>query len=150
MGRLTRHRLPAAAPAAVDLDAALASIEAMTMDDLRDLWRERRGGEPPAALSKDLIARVLTYRLQEEHLGGLDSWTRKRLDSSSPKKAVGPYRQVKCQSASNFDPRSASKNDPLVLHQRSALAGPGAGRGCGGPASAGYEGVGCIRLERGS
>jgi hypothetical protein len=43
----------------------------MNIDQLRALWRERRGKEAPIALSKDLIARALAYWAQEERLGGL-------------------------------------------------------------------------------
>jgi hypothetical protein len=44
----------------IDLGAAL------NIDELRALWREPMGRPVPGALSKDLIARVLTYRLQEQ------------------------------------------------------------------------------------
>ena len=66
-------------PAAIDRDAALAGITAMNVEQLRDLWRQKRGQEPPAAFSKDLIARALAYWLQEEVLGGLDPRIRKLL-----------------------------------------------------------------------
>jgi Protein of unknown function (DUF2924) len=66
-------------PAVIDLDAALAGVAAMNVEQLRDLWRQKRGQEPPAAFSKDLIARALAYWLQEEVLGGLDPRIRKLL-----------------------------------------------------------------------
>ena len=47
-------------PAVADLDAELGRIAAMTIDELRSLWRETRGREPPEALTKDLIARAKT------------------------------------------------------------------------------------------
>jgi hypothetical protein len=50
---------PAKTPAAIDLDAELAGVAAMNVEQLRELWRQKRGQEPPAALSKDLIARRL-------------------------------------------------------------------------------------------
>jgi hypothetical protein len=53
-------------PAAIDLDAALAGVAAMNVEQLRDLWRQKCGQEPPAAFSKDLIDRALAYWLQEE------------------------------------------------------------------------------------
>ena len=43
----------------------------MNIDQLRTVWRERRGEEAPTALSKDLIARALAYLTQEERLGRL-------------------------------------------------------------------------------
>src|SRR6202023_1087194 len=82
------------APAAVDLDAALAGIAAMNVAQLRELWRQKRGQEPPAAFSKDLIARALAYWLQEEALGGLDAHIRKLLGASSSREGP-PGRHVK-------------------------------------------------------
>ena len=61
----------ASQPAALDLDAELARIATLTIDQLRDEWQERLGLDPPPALSKDLIARVLSHRLQEKVVGGL-------------------------------------------------------------------------------
>jgi hypothetical protein len=76
-------RQPAKPRAAIDLDVGLAAIATMNVEQLRELWRQKRGQEPPAAFSKDLIARALTYWLQEEVLGGLDPRIRKLLDTSS-------------------------------------------------------------------
>ncbi len=53
----------------IDVDAELASIAAMSIDDLRTLWRRRRACDPPPALTKDLIARVLAWSLQVEAFG---------------------------------------------------------------------------------
>src|SRR3984957_2712880 len=80
MVRAQRPQMRGSRPAA-DVDAELERIAAMTIDELRRLWRERSGQGPPECFSKDLIARALTYRLQEEHLGGLDRQTRKLLAS---------------------------------------------------------------------
>ena len=85
---------PAKTPAAIDLDAGLAGIAAMNVEQLRELWRQKRGQEPPAALSKDLIARALAYWLQEEVLGGLDARVRKLLGASSSREGP-PARHVK-------------------------------------------------------
>ena len=61
----------ASQPAALNLDAELARIATLTMDQLRGKWRERIGLDPPPALSKDLIARVLSHQLQEKVVGGI-------------------------------------------------------------------------------
>ena len=81
-------------PAANDLEAELARIAAMSVNQLRDAWRRKCGGEPPGALSKDLIARALAHWLQEEHLGGLDPHVRK-LVGSLAKKNGAPVRHLK-------------------------------------------------------
>ena len=88
------RRRPARLPAAADLDDELGRIAAMTIDELRSLWREARGREPPEALTKDLIARALAHFLQDERLGGLKPQLRKLLASFSGKGQV-PMRHLK-------------------------------------------------------
>jgi hypothetical protein len=85
---------PAKTPASIDFDAGLAGIAAMNVEQLRDLWRQKRGQEPPAAFSKELLARALAYWLQEEVLGGLDARVRKLLSATSSG-AGPPARHVK-------------------------------------------------------
>ncbi len=57
-------------PAALDLDAALAGIAAMNVEQLSGLWRHKRGLEPPAAFS-NLITRLrqleIRLRTNTEH-----------------------------------------------------------------------------------
>ena len=94
MARSPDRRRPAFPPIVADLDAELDRLAKLGIEDLRALWRERRGQEPPEALSKDLIARVLAHWLQEARLGGLASHLRKLLVSISEKSAE-PVRRVK-------------------------------------------------------
>ncbi|MGH6798841.1 MAG: DUF2924 domain-containing protein [Roseiarcus sp.] len=91
------RRLPARLSAAADLDAELGRVAAMTIDQLRDLWREARGRDPPQALTKDMIARALAHFLQDERLGGLRPRLRKLLASLSAK-SVAPMRHLKAGS----------------------------------------------------
>ena len=79
---------------AADLDAEVARIATMSIDALRQLWRERRRTAPPPAFTKDLLARALTYRLQEACLGGLDPGVR-RLLSGRAKTNDRPVRHLK-------------------------------------------------------
>src|SRR5271165_3894627 len=85
---------PSSPSAAADLAAELARLATLNVEEFRALWRDRTGRRAPEALSKDLIARALAHRLQEERLGGLDARVRKLLDSSSSK-AGPPVRHVK-------------------------------------------------------
>jgi hypothetical protein len=64
-----RPRLPSAV---TDLDAELARLATLNVEELRALWRGRKGRRPPEVLSKDLLARARAHGLQEERLGGLD------------------------------------------------------------------------------
>ena len=84
---------PASAPAE-SLDAALARISEMTVEQLRAFWRERFESDPPAAFSKALLARAICYRLQEQTSGGLSAST-DRLLRSLIKPGAEPPRRVK-------------------------------------------------------
>jgi Protein of unknown function (DUF2924) len=89
------HPLRPRSPSAVgDLDAELARLATLNVEELRALWRDRTGRRAPGALSKDLLARALAHGLQEERLGGLDRRLRKLLGSSSSK-AGPPVRHLK-------------------------------------------------------
>jgi len=65
-------------PAAIE--AEIERIRSLGVDELRKQWRMTFGSIPPRALTKDLIARMISYRLQEETFGGLDRATVKLLD----------------------------------------------------------------------
>jgi hypothetical protein len=84
----------ASQPVAFFLDAELALIASLTIDQLRDEWRERIGLDLPPALSKDLIARVLSHGLQEKAIGGLPPRLRRALDAIS-KGDAAPLRRIK-------------------------------------------------------
>jgi hypothetical protein len=79
---------------AKDLAAEIEQIANMGIEDLRTLWRSKRGQNPPAALTKDLMARALCHQLQEEALGGLSAKLRKRLAAIADKGVVSE-RQLK-------------------------------------------------------
>jgi hypothetical protein len=49
---------PASSPAD-DLDSRIAAIAAINIDQLRALWRAEHRCDPPAGLTKDLLARAL-------------------------------------------------------------------------------------------
>ena len=74
LGR-TSATQPASAPAE-PLDAELARIVEMNIEQLRACWRETTASDPPAAFSKDLLARAICYRLQEQAFGGLSALDR--------------------------------------------------------------------------
>ncbi len=74
--------------------ALAESAAAMSVGELRALWREVLSSEPPSAFSKDLLARAIAYRLQEEAFGGLSPATA-RLLRSLAKPGAEPPRRVK-------------------------------------------------------
>jgi hypothetical protein len=87
------RKQPAKAPAASDLEAELARIAGMNINELRSLWREREGREAPRGFSKDLLARALAYAVQEEQLGGLSKELKRLL--TQPNSQVEQPRRIK-------------------------------------------------------
>ena len=66
-------------PAAIE--AEIAHLRSLAIDALRRRWRVIFGRTPSAALSKDLLGRMIAWRLQEQAFGGLDRESLKFLDS---------------------------------------------------------------------
>ena len=66
--------------AAETLETELARIAALSLDDVRALWLKMTGQGAPRALSRDLIARMIAHRIQEQRLGKLGREMRQRLD----------------------------------------------------------------------
>ena len=61
------------------IDALVASIGDLEVDQLRLQWRNHLGGTPPAHLPRWLLARVLAQRIQVAALGDLTKATRRIL-----------------------------------------------------------------------
>ncbi len=93
MPRSIRSSRQARQPAE-SIEEQVARISAMSIGELRQLWKESFGSEPPASFSKDLLARAIAYRLQEEAYGGLSPATA-RLLKSLVKPGAEPPRRVK-------------------------------------------------------
>ncbi len=71
-----RRRKAAAANAA---ETELSSLSQMPIGELRRLWRDRLGSEPPRLRSRSVILNELAWRIQADALGGMDSATERRL-----------------------------------------------------------------------
>jgi len=65
-------------PAAIE--AEITHLRSLARDALRRHWRVIFGRTPPADLSKDLLGRMIAYRLQERAFGGLDRESLRFLD----------------------------------------------------------------------
>jgi hypothetical protein len=63
-----------------DIRAEVEQLRSLDKDDLRARWRKMFGKEPPRALTKDLLGRMLAWRIQEKFYGGHDKATIKMLD----------------------------------------------------------------------
>ena len=59
------------AKSSIDIAESLARRSASTIFELRGEWRRLHRAPPPMRLSRDLLMRAITYKLQERPLGGL-------------------------------------------------------------------------------
>ena len=94
MRKARKERQPVGGPAAGGLEAELARISALGLDELRALWRAMNKQNPPKTLTRDLLARVIAHRLQEQAFGKLSRETRKLLDRLA-RGSSEPVRQLK-------------------------------------------------------
>jgi hypothetical protein len=69
------------------LDQVIASLDAMKVDQLRDLWRDRFGSPPPIRAG-DILRRALAERLQEQAFGH-DADLAKRLGQMAGRHKTG-------------------------------------------------------------
>ena len=58
------------------IEAEIDRVRSLGLDELRTLWRTTLRSSPPPALTKDLMARMIAWHIQEQALGGLDAATR--------------------------------------------------------------------------
>src|SRR4051812_20857961 len=65
---MPQHSLDLAA-----IDAELDYVRSLGIVALRTRWRSMFGMVAPAALTKEIIARMIAFRIQEEAFGGLDN-----------------------------------------------------------------------------
>lgn len=73
-----------------DVERLVTEIEALDLEGLRSVWRERYGAPPPLR-STPILRQLLAWRVQAQALGGLDAETRKTLARSGPVKAEGRH-----------------------------------------------------------
>jgi hypothetical protein len=66
--------------ASIDITETLARLSMATIFELRGEWRRLHRAPPPMRLSRDLLMRGITYKLQERSLGGLSSSILRKLE----------------------------------------------------------------------
>jgi hypothetical protein len=68
------------AKSSIDIAESLARLSAATIFELRGEWRRLHRAPPPTRLSRDLLLRGITYKLQERPLGGLSKSIMRKLE----------------------------------------------------------------------
>lgn len=66
----------------LDFSAEIARLEQLSLDSLREEWRRIHQTPPPRRLSRDMLLRGISYRLQENVFGGLSKVVRRSLQVS--------------------------------------------------------------------
>jgi hypothetical protein len=66
--------------AAIDIAKALVRLSELTIFELRGEWQRLHRMPPPMRLSRDLLTRGITYKLQERAYGGLSTATARKLE----------------------------------------------------------------------
>lgn len=66
----------------LDVAAEIAQLGLLTLFELRAEWRRLHRLQPPMRLSRDLLIRGITYKLQERALGGLSRSLMRKLEPS--------------------------------------------------------------------
>jgi Protein of unknown function (DUF2924) len=69
--------------ASIGIAGELARLSAATIFELRGEWRRLHRMPPPMRLSRDLLMRGITYKLQERRLGGLSKSILRKLEGVS-------------------------------------------------------------------
>lgn len=63
----------------MDVSNRLKSLSGMTKPALCKLWREVLKASPPRGVRRELMGRILTYKIQEQAFGALNAATSRRL-----------------------------------------------------------------------
>ena len=84
----------AADPAVITaIEAEIERIRSVGLDEVRALWRATFKKEVPKALTRNLLVRMLCWRIQEKAFGGHDREILKLLDSYARGRPQGAERQ---------------------------------------------------------
>jgi len=68
---------------AINVAKELARLSELTIFELRGEWRRLHRMPPPMRLSRDLLTRGITYKLQERAYGGLSLATARKLEHAN-------------------------------------------------------------------
>ena len=78
---------------AINIAVELARLGELTIFELRREWRRLHRMSPPMRLSRELLIRGMTYKLQEKALGGLSKSILRKLESLNVEPTAGDARK---------------------------------------------------------
>jgi hypothetical protein len=68
-----------ARPTQEQVEAEIAGLPALSLDELRERWRVLYGNPAPRSLRRDLLVRAVAYQIQVKAFGGLSAATKRKL-----------------------------------------------------------------------
>lgn len=68
---------------ALDIAAEIIRLESLALDRLREEWRRLHQTPPPKRLSRSILLRGITYKMQENAFGGLSKAILRKLQTSA-------------------------------------------------------------------
>ena len=80
--------------APIDIAAESARLEALSNFELRAEWRRLHHMQPPKSLSRELLLRGITYKIQERAFGGLSKSILRQLTGTEPNASLVENRRV--------------------------------------------------------
>ena len=86
---MPRVMIDPAVPNSESLDNEIARLRGLDVGGLRARWHTVFRRRVPPHLPRHLLFRILAYRLQADHLGDLDPYTRRLLDRSGDPIEIG-------------------------------------------------------------
>ena len=74
-----RQRNSAGSSIPDSVERELSRLETLSLDQIRQAWRDRLGNDPPPLRARDILLRMFAWRIQENALGGFDAKTERNL-----------------------------------------------------------------------
>jgi hypothetical protein len=78
----------------LDIGAELSRLEGLTNFELRSEWRRLQSMQPPKTLSRDLLLRGITYKIQERAFGGIPKSVLRKLSDAASEAPWGVTRKA--------------------------------------------------------
>ncbi len=71
---------PTVVPSAINaVEQEIVALATLGLEDLRQRWRDRLCAEPSPLRARDILLRMLAWRIQADALGGFDAKTERKL-----------------------------------------------------------------------
>jgi Protein of unknown function (DUF2924) len=105
---------------AIDVATALVRLSEVTIFELRGEWRRLHRMAPPMRLSRDLLTRGISYKLQERAYGGLSTATARKLERASAdplgRGAVKPAPPISLKSGTRLVRKWRGVTHTVLIH----------------------------------